>query len=352
MRKLARIATDGERLGITPDCVRVVEERIIRESFLYRLERRKDERRNMETTKNKSWRQPIPCAEELDSIFGSDYRAMQLYIQLVYRACNKDETLVQLEITVKGITRIKTAKLIRGQTLYGRHKFGQYLCWDDVTTDNALKRLVNIYEKVSIQRNHNWTIVTIHYYDDVVGMSKKRASDERVTSTSYSVKSVKSEKSEKNNGFVSEKENGSFGKQNYQKPSANTFAEEEVSGEGKTEYEEASSPYKEAINYYYGKYCAYTGEIHPRLSQEQTTRVVDELSRDFTEGEDIEGNVYDLTLDDWKSMIDYHFYRKLATDWNINHFATKGILYHLYLDAIYNGKPYGEGEVDEDNIPF
>ena len=37
----------------------------------------------------------------------------------------------------------------------------------------------------------------------------------------------------------------------------------------------------------------------------------------------------------FKIMIDYHFQRKIRTDYNINHFATKGILENLYYKTLY-----------------
>lgn len=81
------------------------------------------------------------------------------------------------------------------------------------------------------------------------------------------------------------------------------------------------------INYYLKQYQALKGKPHPNLKPEQWTRVVAEL----------ESFNSDWSLDsrDYKRMIDYHFQRGVKTDYNINHFATEGILMNLFYKKCY-----------------
>lgn len=89
-----------------------------------------------------------------------------------------------------------------------------------------------------------------------------------------------------------------------------------------------SDTLKEIISYYFKAYREYTGEPHPNLKPEQWQRVVAEIEA-FSD----QNGVSDLK--DFQTVIDYHFQRKLKTDHNINHFATKGILEHLYYKKLY-----------------
>lgn len=147
-----------------------------------------------------TWKQPIPT--NLKEIFGEDYRCMGLYKELILRACNKDNAQILLGDNSKIVT------LNRGQVLYGRVKYGRYLCWDDKTTDRALKKLAEKYKKVTMVRTPEYTIVTLLNYEDIVDMTKWRPSDDQVVTTSKSVKIVNNEK----NIVINNKEGGDLSK--------------------------------------------------------------------------------------------------------------------------------------------
>jgi len=95
-----------------------------------------------------------------------------------------------------------------------------------------------------------------------------------------------------------------------------------------TEMVALSSELKEIISYYFKVYREHTGEPHPNLKPEQWQRVVAEMEA-FSD----EFGVPDSQ--DFQTMIDYHFQRKLKTDHNISHFATEGILENLYYKKLY-----------------
>jgi len=96
-----------------------------------------------------------------------------------------------------------------------------------------------------------------------------------------------------------------------------------------TEMVALSKELKKVISYYFKVYREHTSKPHPALKAEQWQRVVAELES-FAD----EKVVSDLK--DWQTMIDYHFRRELKTDWNINHFATFGILENLhYKSGLY-----------------
>lgn len=89
-----------------------------------------------------------------------------------------------------------------------------------------------------------------------------------------------------------------------------------------------SSSLRKIISYYFLAYREHKGESHPDLKAEQWQRVFKEL--------EVFCDEYDVSnLQDFQTMIDYHFQRKIRTDYNINHFATKGILENLYYKKLY-----------------
>lgn len=95
-----------------------------------------------------------------------------------------------------------------------------------------------------------------------------------------------------------------------------------------TEIGNLSDSLKEIISYYFKVYREQTGEPHPGLKPEQWQRVAAELEA-FSD----EFGVTDSQ--DFQTMINYHFQRKLKTDYNINHFATRGILENLFYKKLY-----------------
>jgi hypothetical protein len=75
------------------------------------------------------------------------------------------------------------------------------------------------------------------------------------------------------------------------------------------------------VSYYLKKYQKVLGYKHSTLKKEQWDRVTAILK--------IFINEYGLSYDDIKNIVDHHFERNLDTDFNINHFATEGILQNL-----------------------
>lgn len=89
---------------------------------------------------------------------------------------------------------------------------------------------------------------------------------------------------------------------------------------------EAVKSFNKIIKHYFKVYQEQKGEPHPALKAEQRQRVIAELAA-FADEKCLS------VLKDWKAMIDYHFQRELKTDWNINHFATPGILENLFYKS-------------------
>ena len=89
-------------------------------------------------------------------------------------------------------------------------------------------------------------------------------------------------------------------------------------------------PYTEGtlsvVNYYYSTYHRYFRENHPNLKKKQVQTVMKNISDFMSENMLDEGNL--------EAMIDRHFERNhLETDYNINHFATEGILANLVFES-------------------
>jgi len=89
-------------------------------------------------------------------------------------------------------------------------------------------------------------------------------------------------------------------------------------------------PYTEGtisvVNYYYSTYRRYFGEDHPNLKKKQIQTVMRNISNFMSENMLDEGGL--------EAMIDRHFERThLTTDYNINHFATEGIMANLIFEA-------------------
>jgi len=77
---------------------------------------------------------------------------------------------------------------------------------------------------------------------------------------------------------------------------------------------------KPLFDYYFMWYKKRTGKPHPRLKKEQVARVAQQIKEFMDE------RGYDA--DDMKNVVDVHFEQyNLDTDWNINHWATDGILF-------------------------
>ncbi len=80
------------------------------------------------------------------------------------------------------------------------------------------------------------------------------------------------------------------------------------------------------VDYYFRAYRQYFSDDHPNLKGKQMKTVMRNISDFMEENMLDEGNM--------EPMIDRHFERNhLTTDYNINHFATEGILQNLLFEA-------------------
>lgn len=82
---------------------------------------------------------------------------------------------------------------------------------------------------------------------------------------------------------------------------------------------------KEIVWYYYAVYQEKLGIAHPRLNLIQTNRVTVQICN-FMENESLDS-------EQLEEMVDAHFGRKMRTDYNINHFATEGVLRILAMET-------------------
>lgn len=130
-----------------------------------------------------NWKQPIPTG--LEETFQKDWGCNLLYQQLIYRSANSDGFFTDKN----GVT----TEIKRGQTIFGRGQYGQYLCQSPSTVRNWLSKLFKIYKIVDIQDGVNFTIVTIKNYDEVTVMDNLRTTKGQPKDTSKNVKSVKKE---------------------------------------------------------------------------------------------------------------------------------------------------------------
>lgn len=81
------------------------------------------------------------------------------------------------------------------------------------------------------------------------------------------------------------------------------------------------------IKYYLQTYKLYTNTDHANLKPQQWERIKRELD-DFIEISPVDNG-------DIENMVDYHFQRNIDSDYNINHFATFGILENLMYNTAY-----------------
>lgn len=80
---------------------------------------------------------------------------------------------------------------------------------------------------------------------------------------------------------------------------------------------------KQVIAKYLKKYKQLIGKDHPALKRDQWDRVACELA-----AFDNEHMPY------WEDMIAHHFQRNMTTDYNINHFATAGVLMNIHYETM------------------
>jgi hypothetical protein len=90
---------------------------------------------------------------------------------------------------------------------------------------------------------------------------------------------------------------------------------------------EVNKEVHETIGYYLCKYKQEKRKEHPRLKPVQLKTVIEQIEYAMSE--------YALDYGNMVDMIDHHFTRRIKTDYNINHFATEGILTNLMYDVAY-----------------
>lgn len=83
----------------------------------------------------------------------------------------------------------------------------------------------------------------------------------------------------------------------------------------------------EILQHYSEVYQRNKEALHPKLKMAQWKRIIAELEKFKDE--------WCLDVEGFKEMIDYHFKRRIRSDFNINHFATKGILENLLYKTLY-----------------
>lgn len=92
----------------------------------------------------------------------------------------------------------------------------------------------------------------------------------------------------------------------------------------------ATALISEIIQYYFDSYRKALRKVHPILKKKQLTRVYQEIQ---AFGDDTLGGNYEA----FHQMIDKHFTRTdgFTTDFNINHFATEGVMRILFYRNTY-----------------
>jgi len=151
---------------------------------------------------NMIWKQPIQT--NLNSIFGDNFLAKHLYIELLLRASNTDK-----EKEFAGTLHF----LKRGQCVCGEEELATEYQVHRQTIRGALGRLQKVYNKINIKPTNKGTIVTILNYDDVVSFQQQNVQqdDNRTTSnvqqkdTNKNVENVEIEKIEDKKEIVKEK---------------------------------------------------------------------------------------------------------------------------------------------------
>lgn len=85
---------------------------------------------------------------------------------------------------------------------------------------------------------------------------------------------------------------------------------------------------RQTVSMYLTYYLRRTRQKHPALKTEQINRVLNEIDTFMTDNS--------IDIDGMEEMIRQHFNRNMDTDYNINHFATEGVLTNLlYESALY-----------------
>jgi hypothetical protein len=119
-----------------------------------------------------NWKQPIPT--DLREVFGENYLAKHIYIELLLRARNSDE-----EKSFAG----RLYFLKKGQCVCGEREIATEFAVNRKTVHTTLLKCQNVYNRIRIRPTTRGTVVTILNYDEVVGMGQQNGqqSNNRVT---------------------------------------------------------------------------------------------------------------------------------------------------------------------------
>jgi hypothetical protein len=135
---------------------------------------------------SKGWKQPIPVG--LYTFFEEDILALNLFIHLLMHARNED-------MKEEGWYMGKPYKLTKGQTIFGKQRYSQYLRCSPSGAHKVLMRLQDGYKVVDTKPSHNFTVVTIKNHEEVTGMwtasSQQRDTKETQSDTNKIVKNDK-----------------------------------------------------------------------------------------------------------------------------------------------------------------
>lgn len=88
-----------------------------------------------------------------------------------------------------------------------------------------------------------------------------------------------------------------------------------------------TTPFQKALNHYLLRFQRKTGLVHPSLKQTQWLKIVENLM--------VFQKQWGLEVEDWCDMVDEFFDSRLETDYNLNHFATTGILDNRFWTRLY-----------------
>ena len=133
------------------------------------------------------WKQPIPT--NLNQVFGENYLAKHLYIELLLRARNSDEE----KEFAKRLHFLK-----KGQCVCGYRELAKEFGVDHKTIQKNLKKLENVYCKLELKSTNKGTVVTILNYEEVIKMERREELNwDSIGTQKGRNKSDKSEKSDK-----------------------------------------------------------------------------------------------------------------------------------------------------------
>lgn len=114
---------------------------------------------------------------QIQDWFGSDIMSHNLFIALLLRCAQRDGVFTD--------ERGKSVLIKRGQAVFGRNRYAQILNCSPKTAERILtKQCTKLVPKVTKQTNSSFTIVTIENYDEIIGLTQQRPSNDPEVTTS------------------------------------------------------------------------------------------------------------------------------------------------------------------------